>query len=373
MAILTVLTNTVFKIFPKQSTELDANQKADVLEDKFFEVKSVELKRGHYLVELTEEIPPVGKSGYFFAGHVQIENIDINVPSKIVRVRKKDARNWVASVDSGTEFFVGKDVPYDGNRGLQNIVDNSAGQYQASDYRNQYGFWADFIAPTAKCESNNFFNCLNTYDRAFFTFGFLQYAAHVPNGDFVKFFIKLLETPLGKGYFPELFFQTEQIFRETINGNTQLTNNDNTEKLLMYLNPTLASVEEKEVIQAAKFIHWAIHSQQHRDIQVQCGIEHFKQSMKQHATWYPLDGFPDKVCVVIEDIHHQGRAKRNVVYEALDTNGNYEKAFNNLLEIGNQPYSERIRTLTKEIQRLARDGILGKRVYDTSSNDFELD
>lgn len=372
MATLIVLTNTVFKNLPKQSAELDANQKADVLKDKSFEVKSAELKRGHYLVELTEEILPIGKSGYFFAGHVQIENLDVNVPSKIVKVKQKDAKNWVASVDSGSEFFVGRDVFYEGNRGLQNIADNSAGQYQASDYRNQYGFWADFIAPTAKCESNNFFNCLNTYDRAFFTFGFLQYAAHIPNGDFVKFFNNLLATPLGKGYFPELFVQTGQIFRETNNGNTQLTNNDSTKKLMVYLNPTLASIEEQEVIQAAKFIHWAIHSQQHRDIQVQYGIEHFKQSVQQHARWYPLDGFPDKLCVVIEDIHHQGRAKKNVVYEALDTNGDYDKAFNNLLSIGEQNYSVRIKTLTKEIQQLVKSGILGKRVYDTNIKDFVL-
>lgn len=373
MPTITVIVNTVFKNLPKQSAELNANQKADVLKDKSFEIKSAELKRGHYLVELTEEIVPVGKSGYFFAGHVQIENLDVNVPSKIVKVKQKDAKNWVASVDSGSDFFVGRDVFYEGNRGLQNIADNSAGQYQASAYRNQYGFWADFIAPTAKCESNNFFNCLNTYDRAFFTFGFLQCAAHIPNGDFVNFFSKLLETPLGKGYFPELFIQAGQIYRETINGTTQLTNNDNTEKLMVYLNPTLASVEEKEVIQSAKFIHWAIKSQQHRDIQVQCGIENFKQSMQKYAKWYPLDGFPDKVCVVIADIHHQGRAKKNVVYEALDTNGNYEKAFNNLLTIGETNYSSRLKTLTKEIQQLVRDKVLGKRVYDINSKDFVLE
>lgn len=141
---------------------------------------------------------------------------------------------------------------------------------------------------------------------------------------------------------------------------------------MVYLNPTLASIEEQEVIQAAKFIHWAIHSQQHRDIQVQYGIEHFKQSVQQHARWYPLDGFPDKLCVVIEDIHHQGRAKKNVVYEALDTNGDYDKAFNNLLSIGEQNYSVRIKTLTKEIQQLVKSGILGKRVYDTNIKDFVL-
>ncbi len=372
MAILKVINNTVFKALPKQSTELDTTQKADVPKDKFFGVESAELKRGHYLVELTQEISPVGKSGYFFAGHVQIEDIDINVPSKIVRVHK-NGRNWFASVDSGSEFFVGKDVPYDGNRGLQNIADNSAAQYQASDYRDRYGFWADFIVPTAKCESNSYFNCLNTYDRAFFTFGFLQYAAHVPNGDFVKFFSKLLETPFGKGYFPDLFVQNGQIFRETMSGNTPLTDNNSTEKLMVYLNPTVAQIEEKEVIQAAKFIHWTIYSQQHRDIQVQCGIEHFKEAMKRYARWYPLDGVPDKVCLVIADIHHQGRAKRSVVYEALDTNGNYEEAFNNLLEIGQQSYTERLRTLSREIQQSIRDGILGRRVYDTINNNFELD
>lgn len=371
MATLIVITDTVFKAFPIQSTELDSTQKANVPKGKSFDVLSIELKRGHYLVELPEEISPVGKFGYFFAGHIQLENTIISVPSKIVKIGKQ-GKNWVASVDGGSEFFVGKEVQYKENIGLNNINNDAAGQYQANNYRNQYGFWADFIVPTAKCESNGYFNCLNTYDRAFFTWGFLQYAAHVPNGDFIKFMLQLLETPLAKGYFPELFVQDGQIFKETNNGNIQLTNKDSTKKLMAYLNPTIASVEEQEVIQSAKFIHWAIYSKQQQDIQVKCGIDHFKQAMKRYSSWYPLDGVPDKVCLVIADIHHQGRAQKRDVYKAMDTNGNYDKAFSNLLEIGEEEYSGRIKTLTKEIQNLIDDGILGKRIYDISTNNFEL-
>lgn len=369
MALLKVIQSTVFKKLPKQSTDLPDDEKVSVNAGESFDLISAQLERGHYLVKLSNDISPIGAIGYFFAGHVQVEGLSVDVPSKIVRTRK-DGKKWFAQVDSGSEFFVGRGVSYAGNLGLMNVMDDAAGQYNPGDHRSTYGFWADFIFPTAQCESNGRFNCLNTYDRAFFTFGFLQYAAHVPNGDFVKFFCKLLETPLGKGYFSDLVVQDGNIVRETTRGQLVLTNNVTTEPLLKYLNPTLNDVEEQEVIQAAKFVHWVINSQEHRDIQVECGIAHFKKAMQKYAIWYPLDGVPDKVCLVIADIHHQGRAKVSAVKVALDTNGDYKTAYQNLLEIGQISYSERIKTLKKAIADLEKAGILGTKVYSKIQKDF---
>ena len=45
---------------------------------------------------------------------------------------------------------------------------------------------------------------VNTYDKARFTFGFLQYAAHEPNGDFVKSLRLVLVSPEAGDYFPDL-------------------------------------------------------------------------------------------------------------------------------------------------------------------------
>ena len=102
--------------------------------------------------------------------------------------------DFFASADAGLDFFVARRVPYENNIGLANIVKHSKLEklfYKAGDYTGQHGFWAEFIEPTAICEGRSFLT-LNTYDRARFMFGFAQFAAHVPDGDFVKFFRAML-------------------------------------------------------------------------------------------------------------------------------------------------------------------------------------
>ena len=103
------------------------------------------------------------------------------------------------------KFLVGKETVFQHTKhGLFNLSIPNGLAYKPDDYKTEYGFWAYFIAPTAKAESNNSFVCLNTYDRARFTFSFMQYAAHVPNGDFVCYLRKLLSLPNAADYFPHL-------------------------------------------------------------------------------------------------------------------------------------------------------------------------
>ena len=56
-----------------------------------------------------------------------------------------------------------------------------------------FGVSADFIHPTAMAEGGLHASTLTT---AAPHFTFLQYAAHVPNGDFVRYFRTLLALPL---------------------------------------------------------------------------------------------------------------------------------------------------------------------------------
>lgn len=79
------------------------------------------------------------------------------------------------------EFFIGYKTFYkeqDGY-GLYNSAQSTDLIFKSEDYEPEFGFFAHFISPTVKVESNSSFICLNTYDRAFFTFGFMQFAAHV--------------------------------------------------------------------------------------------------------------------------------------------------------------------------------------------------
>ncbi|HMT09057.1 MAG TPA: hypothetical protein PKA82_13710 [Pyrinomonadaceae bacterium] len=269
------------------------------------------------------------------------------------------------------KFLVGKETLYDGDKhGLYNTSLTAGGAYDPAAFVGDYGFWAYFIVPTAKGESNNSFTCLNTYDRAKFTFSFMQYAAHVPNGDFVKFFKELLELPSGAFYFPKLVVQNGRIFyRESTGSLTQLENDSSTQALMDYLNPTLNGVENQELICAARMVHWAMKDPANRDLQVKVAVDHFKSNMKRYATSYNLDGYPDKVCQVVCDIRHQGRATSQQIIDALNTGGNFELAFNKLLQLGQPKYASRISTIRTVINKLIADGKFGKK-YKLSTNEF---
>jgi hypothetical protein len=269
------------------------------------------------------------------------------------------------------KFLVGKETVYQQTKhGLYNLSTSDELSYNPADYVNKYGFWAYFIAPTAKAESNNSFVCLNTYDRARFTFSFMQYAAHVPNGDFVKFFKELLALPNAKEYFPKLEVKNNRIFYlESTGALTQLENDQSTEGLMNYLNPSLNQIENQELICAARMVHWASNNNEHRRIQVKIAIEHFKENMKRYAQSYNLDGYPDKICQMICDIRHQGRATSQQIINALNTNGNFELAYNKLSQLGQPLYASRINTVRTVIKNLLNTGIFGK-TYRKSTNDF---
>lgn len=267
-------------------------------------------------------------------------------------------------------FFVGNEVTYLGNDGLQNLRIQNNMAYNPDNYENLYGYWAYFIAPTSKGESGDSFSCLNTYDRAKFTFGFMQYAAHVPNGDFVKYFKRLLALANAQDYFPKLVLQNNRIHYRNTNGSlTQLETSASTEELMKYLNPTLNDIERQEIICSARMVHWALNDARHRDLQVETAVEFFKENMRDYAQSYNLHGFPDKVCAMICDIRHQGRAKSSHIINAINTNGNFETAFNNLSRLGADNHGPRIRKVRAVITDLLDRQIFGK-TYDRNVGDF---
>ena len=105
-------------------------------------------------------------------------------------------------------------------------------------------------------------------------------------------------------------------------------------------------------------------------MQVQMGIEHVKSAMAKYAAKYDLDQVIDKVCLVVTDIRHQGRAKSFQIIEALGTDGDQDKAYANLLQLGLPWYESRIKTLKKAITALVNDQRLGIVKYDVSEGDF---
>lgn len=145
-----------------------------------------------------------------------------------------------------------------------------------------------------------------------------------------------------------------------------LETSSSTAGLLDYLNPTRNEVEDTEVIQSTKFIHWVQNDSLHRDVQVEVGIEFFKSNMAGYAAQYKLNGAPDTVCAVVADIRHQGRAKSTDIVLALSS----PNPLASLLKLGEPKYHGRLLTLKREIDKLVADGTFGHRHYDLASKEF---
>lgn len=284
---------------------------------------------------------------------------------KIVSFSLEQGDKYYGNID-GTHFFIGSRVAYEGGKGLMNVAGTAAQKYNRADFRSIYGLWADFIHPTAMAEGG-LYHTLNTYDRAHFTFSFLQYAAHVPNGDFVAYLRALLKLPLASEYFPDLALSTNnRVCRITDNGTVPLESDNSMMPLLDYLNPSLKEIEDTEVMQAAKFIHWAQNDPAHRQTQIDVGIAHFKDKMFEYAKQYGLNGVEDTICLVIADIRHQGRAKSPAIVAGLKSS----KPLEALLTIGEPKYHNRLVVLRREIKKLVSEGALGATKYSISKKDF---
>lgn len=283
---------------------------------------------------------------------------------KIVSFTLEQGNKYFGKID-GDRFFIGKRVSYDGNKGLMNNTGTDHQKYERAAFRPVFGFWADFIHPTAMAEGA-LYHTLNTYDNAYFTFSFLQFAAHVPDGDFVRYFRSVLSLRLAKDYFPDLTIKDNRIYKITDNGIVGLESDDSTQALMKYLNPSVDNVEDTEVIQAARFIHWVQNDPIHQQAQIEVGVSVFKEKMAEYANRYDLNGVEDTICLVIADIRHQGRAKSPEILTALKSSN----PLKNLLEIGDDKYEERLKVLRREIKALTDDGTLGKRKYDMVKKDF---
>src|SRR5688572_15287576 len=267
-----------------------------------------------------------------------------------------------------TKFVIGYRTLYDQvNFGVYNTSVLQGHAYDPSAFSQQFGFWAHFIYPSVMAESKGSYFCLNTYDRARFTFTFMQYAAHVPNGDFVRYLKRLLALPNALEYFPKLLLQNGRIFYKSANGVlSQLENDSSTQPLMNYFNPTLNEVETQELICSARLVHWAMNHPRQLKIQVESAIELYKENMADYHNRYGLENVPAKVCQMICDIRHQGRGKNDRIANALNTNGDYEKAFNNLCSIGSANYQSRINTVRTTINSLVNSGIFRKK-YKSSN------
>jgi hypothetical protein len=277
-----------------------------------------------------------------------------------------DGGRYYASVDGEPRFYLGVDVRYGDRRGLMNSANPPGPRYQPQAYEAAHGDWAWYLAPTITCESKGHYTCLNTYDRACFTFGHIQLAAHTPDDNFVAFFREILAQPAAPEYFPDLTLVGGRIHRRTDSGVVPLESGSTTTPLMGYLNDTPQTVDAVEAERSARLVDWAVRHTAMRDTQVAFSVREQKRKLARHARALPLERVVDKLCIVVLDILHQGRGKYAAIKAALAA----DDPFDALLAIGASQYRERISTLRAGIKDLEADGRVGRKVYDVGSGEF---
>src|SRR5882672_2908594 len=101
------------------------------------------------------------------------------MPKTVTTSRKVTDKKiqYFAIVDSDPQFLVGTEIAYPKGGSLRGLylTQDIGVIYDRASYHADYGFWADFMYPSTQCETRGHFRWLNTYDRAYFTFGLLQY------------------------------------------------------------------------------------------------------------------------------------------------------------------------------------------------------
>ncbi|WP_372574964.1 peptidoglycan-binding domain-containing protein [Ruegeria jejuensis] len=288
----------------------------------------------------------------------------------------------------GTKRYVGGEARFQGFSGIARIKgfkDEQAPVFSHKSWKQVFGPWAALIEATGLGESKNSFSCLNSYDRAAFTFGFFQFAAHTPNDNLILLFRKLLALPEADRYFPDLRLVNDRVHKVTQNGTVSLEGAQNRQDgdnrtgeqgaFMEYLNGDMKSVDASELQAASRLVHWACHSPDHQLAQVEMAVETAKKKVARianrvEALGTSLDGRPMPQVAMAMDILHQGRGGKNTfpkIAAALKSSNPMKQ----MQKIGRtDAFAGRIDLVAEHAQSLLGSGSLGKLRYRQDKNDF---
>jgi hypothetical protein len=289
---------------------------------------------------------------------------------------QKKFTKWFAKPPGTTKkFFVGYTVPFnDGDgahRGLAQtkfMAELPKLFYDRQQASSDVGLWAHFIWPTVVAESAGGHHLLvNTYDRARFTFGFYQLAAHTPKDNLILLFRKLIALPKAADYFPDLSLKSGLVHR-TVNGasfsleevTTVHRPNGKIEKQLVafmtYLNPDTTTAGEDEVVNTAKLMHWLLNDRDAIRVSVSTALDIMRGKVKRQAATYNLKGKEPELAIWVSDISHQGRGDKDTIKDALKE-ATLEKKLEALFKIGAPDFLSRRKTVRDCITKLTDEGV----------------
>lgn len=291
--------------------------------------------------------------------------------------------DYFATLPGVAEYYVARNTKYDSFRGLSQPSNKLNGpRYTSAAFAGEYGTVAGLLGVISAGESGGYFNRLNTYDRAAFTFGFFQLAAHTPNDNLILLFRRAAgENSAFQTLFPNLKLVDGVLHRDLGTHSVSLEkqyprlghpNEKNLKDFMAYLNADGASIDDTELSTSARITHLANSDEAFNQLQVNVAAQITMRKLRDaYSDWYNLNGVSDLICTAIADIHHQGRGTKTEVRNALSSASTVQGKVTALCKIGQAKYSERCATLKQALTKAATDGHLGISVFDKASGLFK--
>jgi hypothetical protein len=194
---------------------------------------------------------------------------------------------------------------------------------------------------------------VNTYDRARFTFGFYQLAAHTPDDNLILLFRKLIGLPMN--YFPDLTIESGRLHRVADGASYSLEEvttvhrpngkvEDQLVSFMTYLNPDTTTVGDAEALNTAKLMHWLLNEEDAVKASVSTALDIMRRKVKRLASIHNLVGKQPELAIWVSDITHQGRGSKDAIKDALKQPTLDEKLAA-LFEIGAPDYLPRRKTV----------------------------
>ncbi|WAD28840.1 hypothetical protein OS670_21350 (plasmid) [Pseudomonadaceae bacterium T75] len=290
--------------------------------------------------------------------------------------------DYFATLGGQPEYYVGRDTKFGSLRGLAQPSSTLYGpRYDISDFTDDYGPVAAILGIIAAGESAGYFNRLNSYDRAAFTFGFFQLAAHTPRDNLILLMRRaVVEHGPFQALFPDLQVVNGKLHRAVGTHMVSLENEYprpskptemNLKDFMTYLNADGSQVDDAELNAAARLIHLANTDGAFNRLQVNLAAQILMRRMRYvYSEMYDLNGVSDLVCAAIADIHHQARGGKQQVKDSLSGANTVKGKLELLCNIGAKDYPERCLALKSALMQAQSDGYLGKSVFDKASGLF---
>jgi hypothetical protein len=287
----------------------------------------------------------------------------------------KGFTKWFATPSNEPPFLVGYTVNYSDKDGKhQGLTQTRVLKalpklfYDREDASKTTGLWAHFMWPTVFAESTGGHHLLvNTYDRARFTFGFYQLAAHTPDDNLILLFRELLGLPSAPRYFPDLILKNNQVHRRDGQALVSLEHVTNVKRpngkfedqlvaFMTYLNPDTSLAGEEEALSSAKLMHWLVNDPAAVAASCSVATSILRRKVKAANAKFGLAKHPVECAIWVSDIVHQARGGGNEIRAALDqgtTQGQLDALFQ--IGSGNSDYTGRRNTVRDKIALLVKE------------------